>query len=127
MSKHAMKGNFLKTCRTRKNISEYGGLAIGINQTIKIKWINKIKVFYFSLTLIIIIYLTKKLQNESRELKKSFKKCIFFADFNTNFEKWKMKCVFFAGAHLLYLFLTFWGQKNSETEPTSENAAETEF
>jgi hypothetical protein len=36
MSKHALKKNILKTIRTRKNISEDGGLAIEINQKIKI-------------------------------------------------------------------------------------------
>jgi hypothetical protein len=46
------KGNFLKIFRMRKNISEDGGLAIEIIQKIEIKLLNKIKVFYFSLTLI---------------------------------------------------------------------------
>jgi hypothetical protein len=39
------KDIFLKTFITRKNISEDGGLAIEINQKIKIKRLNKIKVF----------------------------------------------------------------------------------
>jgi hypothetical protein len=48
MSKHAMKNNLVENFRTRKNISEDGGLAIEIDQK------TKIKVFYFSLTLIMI-------------------------------------------------------------------------
>jgi hypothetical protein len=36
MTKHAMEKKILKTFRTRKNISEDGGLAIEINQKIEI-------------------------------------------------------------------------------------------